>query len=165
MIRPARVEDAADIARVQVTTWRHAYRDLIDPEFLASLEVGRRADHWTRILEQGRSQVFVAEEDGGVVGFCSAGASDQEGWGEVYAIYVEPDHWGSGAGRALLGAGEETLTTLGHQRVLLWVLEGNARARRFYESQGWRLADPIRLETFGAVQVTERRYEKRLAPR
>jgi GNAT superfamily N-acetyltransferase len=49
--------------------------------------------------------VLVAEQDGRVVGFAVAGAAkDPQGAGELYAINVDPDHWGTGAGRALLVA-------------------------------------------------------------
>jgi hypothetical protein len=50
----------------------------------------------------------------------------------------------------------------GYWRGLLWVLQGNNRARAFYERQGWALGKPIRIEAIGGTDVTEVRYEKAL---
>ncbi len=85
--------------------------------------------------------ILVAERDGEVVGFAAAGPSpDPQGAGELYAINVDPDHWGGGAGRALLGAAQAELDRMGFAESVLWVLPGNARARRFYEREGWTSA-------------------------
>jgi GNAT superfamily N-acetyltransferase len=52
-------------------------------------------------------------------------------------IYVSPERWGTGVGRALMRAGEARLRTLGYKNVVLWVFKDNPRARRFYELAGW----------------------------
>jgi GNAT superfamily N-acetyltransferase len=160
VIRPAVPEDAPDLARVHVTSWQAAYVGMIDQGFLESLDVAARARWWEGALGRGSNLVNVAEEAGVIEGFCLAGPSSEEGWGEVYAIYVTPAHWGAGLGRGLLDAGEAALAGTGHERALLWVLAGNERARRFYERQGWVLGRPIRIENIGGSDVTEVRYEK-----
>jgi len=162
VIREARPEDAPALARVHVTSWQTAYRGLIDQAFLDSLDVESRIERWDRILEQPRSRVMVAEMTNGIAGFCSVGPADRDGWGEVYSIYVSPDQWDAGWGRDLLVAGEQALARAGHERALLWVLEGNVRARVFYERQGWAIGKPIRIENIGGADLTEVRYEKGL---
>lgn len=57
---------------------------------------------------------------------------------ELYALYVAPACWSTGAGRALLGRVLEEAQADGYPRIVLWVLEQNARARRFYERSGFR---------------------------
>ena len=57
---------------------------------------------------------------------------------ELYALYVAPACWSTGAGRALLGRVLEEAQADGYPRIVLWVLEQNARARRFYERAGFR---------------------------
>lgn len=111
-----------------------------------------------------RRPPLVAEVDGEIVGFVSVGAArDEDADGELYAIYVQPDRWGSGVGRSLIEAGEKRLRELGYREVLLWVLEDNPRARRFYEAAGWSTDGTTRpIEIFG-VEVPEIRYVKRLA--
>jgi GNAT superfamily N-acetyltransferase len=105
---------------------------------------------------------YVAEDEGRVVGFASVGPSrDQQGVGELYAIYVEPDAWSTGAGRELIVAAEDALAR-SYRDAHLWVLEENARARRFYELAGWELDDVRKIETFLDREVAEVRYRKRL---
>ena len=58
---------------------------------------------------------------------------------ELYALYVAPAHWSTGAGRALMGRVLAEAQAEGYPRIVLWVLEQNARARRFYERAGFRL--------------------------
>jgi ribosomal protein S18 acetylase RimI-like enzyme len=149
---------------VQVASWQAAYPGLINQAFLDSLDVDDRTHSWDRLLRQPRGQVLLAEERDVVLGFCAVGPAIEDDWGEVFAIYVDPTHWGRGLGRDLLAAGEQSLFEAGHQKALLWVLDGNTRARAFYERQGWSLGKPIRIEAIGGVDVTEVRYEKPLAP-
>lgn len=160
MLRRATVGDAEALAEVHVRSWQAAYTGIFPEEFLDSLDRERRARWWRRFIGDGAT-VHVSEVDD-VVGFCTAGDSDDDGWGEVFAIYVLPEHWGAGHGRELLMAGESGLAAAGHERALLWVLEANGRGRRFYERQGWTAGRPIRVEEIGGIQVTELRYEKRL---
>jgi hypothetical protein len=46
----------------------------------------------------------------------------------------------------------------GMDPLVLWMLEGNARARAFYEQAGWRLDGAARTETFGGKEAAEVRY-------
>jgi GNAT superfamily N-acetyltransferase len=152
--------DAPGVARVHVASWRRAYPGLINQAFLDSMDVESRTESWNRILRQTRGRVLVAEDDGVVGGFCAVGPSTEENWGEVYAIYLDPDRWGQGVGRALLAAGERALLDDGQWQALLWVLDRNVRARAFYERQGWLPGKPIRIENIGGADVNEARYEK-----
>jgi GNAT superfamily N-acetyltransferase len=165
VIRDAELGDAPDLARVHVSSWQRAYVGLIDQAFLDAMSVESRTERWNLLLGQDRTHVLVVEVEGSVVGFCSLGLDDHQGWGEIYAIYVAPERWGAGLGRELLAAGETALSAAGHERAALWVLEGNLRARMFYERQGWVSAKPVRLENIGGSPVTEIRYEKHLGPR
>ena len=157
MIRPGRPDDALGIARVHVRTWQAAYAHVFPADRLAGISADARA-------EQGRLHPpIVAEDEGEIVGFVSVGASrDDDADGELYAIYVDPTRWGTGVGRDLILAGEARLRELGHHDVVLWVLEDNPRARRFYEAAGWRVDGARRPITFLGVEVPEVRYRKRL---
>lgn len=160
MVRWAAVDDAPDLADVHVASWQTAYAGILPETYLIDLDREARARWWRRHIEEGAGVLVSGSKR--VVGFCSFGPADDEGWGEIFAIYVHPDHWDEGHGHELLEAGEAALREQDHDRVLLWVLEANERARRFYERQGWVVGTPIRVEEIGGVQVTELRYEKSL---
>lgn len=164
MIRPPRPEDARALAVVHITSWQHAYEDDFPSEFLESLDMERRVAWFGSQIEKG-SGLLVADGDDGPVGFCFFGESGDEGWGEVFSIYVHPEKWGEGHGHRLLVAAEAELIDRGFDKALLWVLDSNRRARDFYEREGWVLGKPIRLEEIGGRQVTEVRYERVLGGR
>ena len=97
-------------------------------------------------------------DEDGIVGFVAAGPSrTEEGPGELYAIYVLPEAWGSGAAAGLMAAFKDWLADEGHTSAMLWVLADNPRARRFYEREGWR-ADGERVDTIRGVEVEEALY-------
>jgi ribosomal protein S18 acetylase RimI-like enzyme len=161
VIRPGTPEDADAVARVHVETWQAAYAHALPRDQLDSLSVTERAE-----LHRHRPPTFVADVDGEVVGFVSVGASRDTGSdGELYAIYVHPTHWGTGVGRALITAGEQELVELGRPDAILWVLDDNPRARRFYELAGWSTDGTARNINLFGFEVAEIRYAKRLTPR
>ena len=139
-MRRARPEDAAAIAEVHVRTWQSAYEHIFGAERLAELDVVPRRAAWERILATTDEIVLVAEHEGAVVAFASVGPSHSGGAdGELYAIYALPEAWGGGAGPVLMRAALGALRAEGFREAVLWVLEDNPRARRFYEREGWVL--------------------------
>ena len=158
LVRPARREDAAAIADVHVQTWQATYEHVFGAERVAGIGDGRRAQWEERLAAPppGR-QVFVAEDGERVTGFVSIGDSrDEPGKGELFAIYVLPEAWGSGAGPALMASALEALSR--YSSATLWVLEDNPRARRFYEREGWIPDGGRRDEEILGVTVAEVRY-------
>ncbi len=142
-IRPARVDDAAAISRLRVETWRAAYAGIVDAAVLAVLVSDEASIDRQRgyIGKPGpRTRTFVATTGEGLVGWAVAGpardddASDSTG--EIYALYVDAAYWGTGIGRELMSTSLAALRKEHFHRVTLWVLEGNARGRRFYEAAG-----------------------------
>jgi GNAT superfamily N-acetyltransferase len=158
VVRPGTAADAEGVARVQVETWQAAYAHALPSEQLQALsleEAVQRHRSWP--------PTFVAEHGGQIVGFVSVGSSrDPDTDGELFAIYVHPEHWGTGVGRTLIESGEEELRTLGHEEAILWVLDDNPRARRFYELAGWSADGTAREIRIFGFDVSEVRYAKRL---
>jgi hypothetical protein len=80
-IRPARPNDATDVAAAHVAAWRVAYRGLVLDDFLDSpIFATSRRDGWHRMLSgdlpngwDPDHEVFVPEVDGTVVGFAHVG--------------------------------------------------------------------------------------------
>lgn len=87
--------------------------------------------------------VFAATDgDGAMTGLATAGPTLEVGMGDtagqLFALYVDPPAWGRGHGAALDRAAREHLAGASFAFAVLWVLEGNAGARAFYERRGWR---------------------------
>lgn len=166
-VRDAVPADAPAMARVKQSGWRSAYRGIIQEATLAAMDVATIAADFTRWIDEpaAGSTCLVAVSSSGLVGYAFCGPyrwDELPGAGEVYAIYVDPAAWGSGAGRALLTAAEERLRAAGHAEAALWVLEGNQRGRGFYEAVGWHTDGAVdqRCEAGDAPEV---RYRRSLA--
>ena len=163
-VRRATVQDASAIGRVHVRAWQAAYRGQMPDDYLDGLRPEERAASWERGLrrERDRGAMLVADDNGRVVGFALVGpAQDPAGAGQLYAINVDPDHWGTGAGRALLAAAQAELARLGYTEAVLWVMPDNAHARRFYELAGWATDGTQRTSEVLGVVVPELRYRRR----
>ena len=162
MIRPAAPEDADALAELHVRVWRAAYRSVVPEAFLASLSVEQRAERWRTILSSGPREVAVCELDGRLVGFVTVeparDAACAPGTGEVDAIYLDPAVWRRGLGRQLMDWARDAARRRGWQRLVLWVLRDNARARAFYEAEGFRLDGAERDHNFAGTKVAEVRY-------
>jgi ribosomal protein S18 acetylase RimI-like enzyme len=108
-------------------------------ELLDGLAVAQRKELWRDELTRETSPpaVYAAVDDGELVGFCAIQAPSRDddagdGVAEVAAIYVHPDAWRGGVGRALMDAALADLRAGGWRWVTLWVLAGNQRALDFY---------------------------------
>ena len=143
--------------------WQTAYHDILPRDFLAGLSVDAREVAWRMMLEsdgQEAAPAWVAERAGVVVGFVATGPPRDEDvplpGAEIYAIYVLPESWRGGAGRALLATAVDHWQARGATTLVLWVLEANARGRGFYEALGWSpdgARQHIDLDVFSAPEL------------
>jgi GNAT superfamily N-acetyltransferase len=148
-IRAATVDDARAVAEVHNEGWRWGYRGLVPQAVLDARDDDSSEQRWIHAFtdewREGEA-TFLAEDDAGrAIGMISCGPAAQnygpsppQGFGEVYALYLRGGVQGSGVGRALLVRGVDHLREAGFQRAVLWVIDANERARRFYEADGWR---------------------------
>ena len=137
-VRPARPDDAAAIARIQGTTWRIAYRQVLPVAVLDSWDDAAVARSWHAAVTSPPSpghRVLVAHERDTVVGFVAmAGAGDVV---EVSTLLVEP-RWGRrGHGSRLLAAVTDLAAADGRRRLETWLPEIDRVSADFYESAGW----------------------------
>jgi ribosomal protein S18 acetylase RimI-like enzyme len=158
--RPARRDDLRAVTTVHVRAWQRAYRGILPQHHLDSLDideaVNRRAERWPW------PGSHIAELDGAVAGWLAIGpyrgADAPPGSGEIYALYVDPDHWARGVGTALMSYGLPLLAAMGLRPVFLWVLRDNARAQRFYLHHGFVADGAEEGYEAGGATVPEVRY-------
>ena len=170
LLRPAQCGDDLSVARVHVRSWQVAYRGLMPDDYLDALRPEDRAARY----KFGNSDplapftIVATNDHGAVLGFgttAPAHVPELPDYGELCALHVDPDHWGTGAGRALIEACRTRLVAdLGFRRALLWVLAGNRRAQRFYEKDGWTHDGHERTVTVWGLEVPELRYVRPTSP-
>jgi GNAT superfamily N-acetyltransferase len=164
MLRSAAPDDAMPVAWVHVRAWQAAYRGLMPDDYLAGLRAEDRAQRYNfASLDPARPRTLVAVEADTVLGFVTispARDEDAAGQGELCALYVEPDCWGRGIGRALAAAARNDLYRLGFRKAILWVAAGNARAEQFYRGDGWSRDESHRARQVWNVVVDTVRYSR-----
>jgi GNAT superfamily N-acetyltransferase len=138
--RHASVEDAAAIARIYVDAWRSAYANIVPDTYLAGLSFADRHSYYSQVIVNGIIRVLVTSIGGTVAGWAALGPDRDEADSpalEIQAIYVAPEHWGCGLGRALFDMIEYEAVTEGCYQLSLWVLAKNERGLRFYRALGF----------------------------
>jgi GNAT superfamily N-acetyltransferase len=160
-VRPAQPGDAEAIASIHVAGYEEAYRGLMPDRVIDSRSLDLRRRIWRERLaaDPPRQFVAVAEVDGGVAGFTSGRAAQPDEFTAdehvacLENLYVHPRYLGSAVGFRLgLALHEATLRSLrelGFSDAVAFVLEGNMRARKFFQIVGWRPDGMVR-ETEGA---------------
>jgi GNAT superfamily N-acetyltransferase len=160
-IRAATLADAEAIARVYVDSWRSSYRGILPDALLDRIDVGQRTASRRRILRDAAGLNLVAYETTHreLVGLCDAGPSRRPGpWaGEVYAIYLLHHARRHGLGRDFFARVMAWLRARQMTSMIVWVLENNPHARRFYEALGGRVGPRVS-SRLGDVAVVEVAY-------
>jgi GNAT superfamily N-acetyltransferase len=153
-IRTARVGDETAVAEVHVRSWQVGYRGLFADGYLDALRPEDRAARYTFDRDDPVTLVAVSDRIRGFV-------TISPGAGELMALYVDPDAWSGGLGRALIAEGQRRLAER-NTEATLWVLAGNARARRFYAANGWRPDGGERRDRVWGIAADEVRYRRSL---
>lgn len=137
-IRRAKINDATAIADVHLSSWRGAYSGLIPYTHLEQMIARRGAKWWSKAIQRGTT-TLVADFGGKIAGYTTMGLNRARTLpydGEVFELYVLPEHQGTGLGRQLLGHAREILENYGLKSTVIWVLKDNVSACEFYEYCG-----------------------------
>ncbi len=154
------------VARVHVRSWQVAYRTLIPQEYLEQLRPEDRAAHYSFAAgDPAKPHTLVAVESESVLGFATTMPTrdqDLQGYGELAALYVDPEHWGRGIGLTLVQAARAHLVEAGFRNAMLWVLAGNTRADRFYQKDKWLPDGTRNTESLWGIALDGLRYRRDL---
>jgi ribosomal protein S18 acetylase RimI-like enzyme len=158
-VRPAGPADAEEIAEVQRISWQNTYAQMLSPASLARAEAAWGKIHWQRSLERTDERavsLIIESRDTGLIGFCVGGprrggrdALLRSFAGEIYLLYLLPDHQGRGHGVRLMGAMARVMTARGMDSALVWALAENRRAVGFYQHLDGAILTQSRRPFFG----------------
>jgi ribosomal protein S18 acetylase RimI-like enzyme len=153
-IRPADMRDAADVAQVHDNSWLSTYRGIIPQANLERMIVRRGPIWWQRAIRRG-VKILVLDFDGVIAGYATVGKNRAQTLpfdGEIFELYLEPEFQGVGLGTRLFINARDELARLGMNTSVVWVLDDNEAAIRFYENAGGRRVSKS-LEAFGDVKL------------
>lgn len=165
-MRPATSEDAAELGRIQVDTWRTAYPDVVPAAVLDALSTDVATGSWGAAIgatPTAKHHVLVAMEQQWRVGFAAAGPAEElepddpepDTTAQLALILVEP-RWGRrGHGSRLLAAVVDTVRADGMTRLIAWLPEGDTVTRDFLMSAGWAPDGLIRALDTGEGELRE----------
>jgi GNAT superfamily N-acetyltransferase len=169
-VRPAHPDDAAAVARVQVITWRTAYREVLPVAVLDDWDEDAAVASWRAAVATPPTPghgVLVALERDQIVGFAAYGpaeltpgeAPDPAGpTTEIATLLVEP-RWGRrGHGSRLLAAVADLARATGAARLQVWLPETDRVSADFYESAGWAPQGWLRTLDTGGAPLREVRW-------
>lgn len=173
-VRPARGDDAAELGRIQVETWRTAYADVLPKPVLAGLSIEQSAAAWAAAVEappSRRHRLLVALEQDWRVGFAALGPADdledadpEPDTTVAFAVILVEPRWGRrGHGSRLLAAAVDHAREDGMTRAVIWILEGDEATREFLISAGWAPDGLARALDTGAGELREIRLHTTLS--
>lgn len=150
-------DDRLAISKIYEESWKYAYQGIVPQQYLDSIPEGQWASH----IEQSDRNNLVMVRDGVMIGTSGFGKSRMEemmDFGEIISIYFLPEYMGKGYGRLLLQAVIAELKKMGFNKIFLWVLEDNWRARHFYERSGFVQTERCLFSNIGGRELKEVQY-------
>jgi GNAT superfamily N-acetyltransferase len=182
-VRTARAAEAAQIARLQLATWRAAYARIVPARILDGLDDEALAARWLAAITEppsARHRVLVAIEQGGeanLVGFAAIGPADETatapdepadalstGTAAITDLLVEP-RWGRrGHGSRLLAAAVDLWRGDGADHAVAWLFDRDAASRALLGSAGWEDDGAVRALDMDGTLVRQRRLHVALDP-
>jgi GNAT superfamily N-acetyltransferase len=146
VIRPYDDADRTGVVRLSLRAWAPVFiseRDALGDEIFKLLN----GDDWRRrqqrdvekVLADEKTEVWVAEIGGQVVGFVAAFLRADEDMGEVYMLAVDPDSQNHGLGSQLTEVATNWIRESGLPLAVVSTGGdvGHAPARRTYEKAGY----------------------------
>ena len=153
-IRRARLDDLDGIQSAYLASWRASYAGILAPDELEVQAAIRAQYDWRSAIDSPNRVVLVAERRRSLIGVLEIEPDPKEAdrlpW--IRMLYVIPEVWGRGVAHALTEAAVGLVRAAEREAVWLSVLDVHVRARRFYEKEGWQLAEPQGPLTKGRFQ-------------
>ena len=139
-IRSVRPGDAPQLAHIQTESWKAAFREIIPAGILSEYT---DPEPVTRMYEHLLTH--------GIAWWDAAREPDMAGTAELICIHSLPAHWHQGYGKLLLEKVLRDVKSAGYPSILLWVVDANLPAIRFYRSLGFTASGRKR-PSFGSVE-------------
>jgi ribosomal protein S18 acetylase RimI-like enzyme len=104
--------------------------------------------------------LVAVDEQASVIAYVAVHTED----GEMFLLFVDPQHAGQGIARLLLDAAHHVLRAAGITQAYLYTHEQNARALAVYAAAGYQPDGSIRESDFRGIALREPRLVKALEP-
>ncbi|GCD10517.1 GNAT family N-acetyltransferase [Clostridium tagluense] len=163
-IRYANQDDADSLALIYSQSYKVAFKDIVPDNILEDVfSVKKRKEGILRELSEGEPVNVIMYDEAKPLGILTYGKTKDENlddsFVEIWRIYLLPSFWGTNSGSELMNWAVTELHQKGYKNIILWVLEDNARARKFYEKMGFIHDGATRIINVGK-ELKDLRYIK-----
>jgi ribosomal protein S18 acetylase RimI-like enzyme len=133
--------DIKSVVDLTIRSWRASYNNILDPKLLYNLSDEQFINGRKIILANPECLCLIAKDiHGKILGFSDAGrkmhASIEDKEGEIYAIYIDEKYQRQNIGYSLVMMQKQWLKSQGYNKLIIWTLKLNTKARAFYEKLG-----------------------------
>ncbi len=147
-IKKADISDIQTLAEIHSVSMITAFGRLFSEEIvLEFFGLQRRLRGFSKEIEKGSPVNYLVYDELEPIGVLSYGTSRHikvdSGTIELWRVYFLPGYWGQGAAKPAVDLILADIKAGGFKRVILWAMEENLRARRFYEKYGFSKTDKI----------------------
>ena len=168
-IKKAQLKDIETLSRIHSTSLIAAFGGLFPEEIVMQFfGFERRLKGFAKELEKGQPVNFLVYDEDEAIGILSYGPSRHmevdDDTIEIWRVYFLPGYWGRGAAAIAMDLIMKKIQEAGYKKVILWVMEENLRARRFYEKSGFEKTMKIHDDELGRP-TREIMYELALKPK
>lgn len=165
MFKKASLEDAADVGYITSQSWQAAYSGIVPDDYLKEITPEFRTARFNAVFPLlTDAEFFLVLVDGkpvGVMNLHLCRDEDAKECGEIGIFYFLQEYWGKGYAAAAMDFALSRLRERGFSDAVLWVLEENCRARRFYEKQGFIIDGASKIINLGK-DLVDVRYRRNI---
>ena len=138
-IRLNRIEDQEGMAKIKVDCWQDTYKNIIDQDYLDSLNYERQTNKYIDSFDEYKNMVLVAEdvENHNIIGYaCFSTDKNEYADAELISLYIDKKYARRGVGSSLLRETIKELKKYNKKTMMLWCIKENKNAIKFYEKLG-----------------------------
>lgn len=163
IVREIVPSDIPSVAAAHSAAWRAAFHGILSDSLLTDFGGVSLEQVWAEIILRPNRLNLVAVHSGRTIGFVGFQSVPSEAKkSEVIGIYVHPEYWRLGAGKALLSAATNRMAASGAHEAFLWTMRENLISRRFYQKEGFMCTQDSRVSVRQGESFTEVKYRKEI---
>jgi GNAT superfamily N-acetyltransferase len=140
-ITSALQKDAKTMGKIMAACWKQAYRGIIPDSYLRTVTAQSRAKRFCADIplypERAYWMICADGKPAGVIILAPCEDNELPDTGEIMAMYLLRPYWRTGLAQKVIGRALEWMRDKGFRQAVLWVLEDNARALKFYRKCGF----------------------------
>ena len=152
-IRLATPADAADMAEIHMRSWEAAYKGIIPEDYIEEKNATRMA-LYKRVITDDNTSFHVIQYDEKTIGIMRLAPPQDDVGNDIYelhCLYLYPDYFRMGIGTKAMEFAFDMARGLKKTAMIVWVLDENVKAIKFYENCGFTKDGKVMNSEYGKI--------------